>query len=129
MARGVSEVLESGGVLVAEAPTGIGKSLAYLIPAALHSLTQHLPVAVATQTLNLEDQLLDKDVPLVEAALARAGALAAGETLRVTVMKGRSNYLCRRRWEEARRGGLALAPGLLERSSRASHRERRSDRR
>jgi Rad3-related DNA helicase len=114
MARGVSEVLETGGILVAEAPTGIGKSLAYLIPAALHSLSQHLPVAVATQTLNLQDQLLDKDVPLVEATLDRLGVLA-GEPLRVTVIKGRTNYLCRRRWDEVRRGGLELGPGTFER--------------
>lgn len=111
MARGVSEVLESGGVLAVEAPTGIGKSLAYLIPAALHALRERVPVAIATGTLNLQDQLLEKDVPLVAEVLA-----AIGEgPLRVTVIKGRSNYLCRRRWEEARRGLIPLAPGMLER--------------
>ncbi len=112
MARGVAEVLESGGVLAAEAPTGTGKSLAYLIPAALHSLRRRLPVAISTHTLNLQDQLLDKDVPLVEKALA---ARDIEEPLRVCVVKGRTNYLCRARWEEARRGTLPLAPGALER--------------
>ncbi len=111
MARGVSDVLDSGGVLAVEAPTGIGKSLAYLIPAALHALRQQVPVAIATGTLNLQDQLLEKDLPIVAEVLA-----AIGEgPLRVTVLKGKSNYLCRRRWEEARRGLLALPPGMLER--------------
>lgn len=114
MARGVSDVLASGGVLAAEAPTGIGKSLAYLVPAALHSLERRLPVAVATQTLNLQDQLLDKDVPLVVSLLGRLGMLADGP-LSVTVIKGRTHYLCRRRWEEARRGAIALSEGGLER--------------
>jgi ATP-dependent DNA helicase DinG len=112
MARGVGEVLDSGGILVAEAPTGIGKSLAYLLPAALHSLSRRVPVAIATHTLNLQDQLLEKDVPLVASALAARGW---EEALRVTVVKGRTNYLCRRRWDEARRGSLPLADGTVER--------------
>ncbi len=111
MARGVSEVLESGGVLAVEAPTGIGKSLAYLIPAALHALREQVPVAIATGTLNLQDQLLEKDVPVVAQVLESIGE----GPLRVTVLKGRSNYLCRRRWEEARRGLIPLPPGMLER--------------
>ncbi len=114
MARAVAEVLESGGILTVEAPTGIGKSLAYLIPAILHQRVQGLPVAVATHTIHLQDQLLDKDVPLAAAALAEAGAMG-GEPLRVTVLKGRTNYLCRRRYEDARRGLLPLRPGILER--------------
>jgi Rad3-related DNA helicase len=114
MARGVSDVLAAGGVLAVEAPTGIGKSLAYLLPGILHQRAQGLPVAVATHTINLQDQLLDKDVPLVAAALAQAGALG-GEPLRVAVIKGRTNYLCRRRYEEARRGLVQLRPGTLER--------------
>jgi len=115
MARGVEEVLETGGILVAEAPTGTGKSLAYLLPAALHSLSRRLPVAIATHTLNLQDQLLEKDVPLVAEALAARGI---EEPLRVTVVKGRTNYLCRRRWDEARRGVLPVADGTVERLTR-----------
>jgi Rad3-related DNA helicase len=112
MARSVSDVLAAGGVLAVEAPTGIGKSLAYLLPAILHQRTQGMPVAVATHTLNLQDQLLDKDVPIVAEALAEA---LGTEALRVTVIKGRTNYLCRRRFDEARRGLIALEPGTLER--------------
>lgn len=112
MARGVADVLEAGAVLVAEAPTGTGKSLAYLIPAVLHSLRRRMPVAVSTHTLNLQDQLLDKDVPVVVRALAARGF---DEPIQVTVVKGRTNYMCRRRWDEARRGALPLASGTLER--------------
>ena len=112
MARSVSDVLAAGGVLAVEAPTGIGKSLAYLLPAILHQRIQGMPVAVATHTLNLQDQLLDKDVPIVAAVLADA---LGSEALRVTVIKGRTNYLCRRRFDEARRGLIALEPGTLER--------------
>ncbi|MGD8395130.1 MAG: helicase C-terminal domain-containing protein [Candidatus Eiseniibacteriota bacterium] len=98
LAAALFQVLESGGVLAAEAPTGIGKSLAYLVPAAIAATGgagSPGSVVIATHTRNLQDQLVDKDVPLVAAALSDA----LPEPLRVVVVKGRSNYLCRRRWE------------------------------
>jgi ATP-dependent DNA helicase DinG len=73
-------------ILVVEAETGIGKTLAYLIPAVLSGKR----VVISTATLNLQDQIIDKDLPLVEKVLAqKIGALC---------IKGRENYLCHYRW-------------------------------
>jgi len=91
MARLWAETLEQGGVLMVEAPTGIGKSLAYLIPAMLRRVRGSGPVVVSTCTKALQEQLLRQDVPLALRAL--------GKPLRVTTLKGRQNYLCRRRAE------------------------------
>jgi ATP-dependent DNA helicase DinG len=84
LAEAVELALASGQHLLAEAGTGTGKSLAYLIPA----LESGQRVVVATATKALQEQLLTSDVPLAAAAL--------GRELRVAVLKGRQNYLCRR---------------------------------
>jgi ATP-dependent DNA helicase DinG len=84
LAGAVEHALATGEHLVAEAGTGVGKSLAYLVPA----LQSGQRVVVATATKALQEQLLGKDVPLAAAAL--------GRPVRVEVLKGRANYLCRR---------------------------------
>src|SRR3954454_5863904 len=84
LARAVEHALATGEHLVAEAGTGVGKSLAYLVPA----LESGRRGVVATATKALQEQLLQKDVPLAAAAL--------GRKVRVEVLKGRANYLCRR---------------------------------
>lgn len=76
--------------LVVEAETGIGKTLAYLIPAALSGKR----VVISTATLNLQDQIVYKDVPLVKDIV--------GEDLPVVCVKGRDNYLCMYRWYQYR---------------------------
>jgi ATP-dependent DNA helicase DinG len=83
LAAAVEAALASGEHLLAEAGTGTGKSLAYLIPA----LESGGRVVVSTATKALQEQLLTKDVPLAAAAL--------GREVRVAVLKGRQNYLCR----------------------------------
>ena len=83
-AAAVAEALASGEHLVAEAGTGTGKSLAYVLPALVSGRT----VVVATATKALQEQLLAKDVP--------AAARALGREVTVAVLKGRQNYLCRR---------------------------------
>ncbi len=88
LARAVAETFEREEILLAEAGTGTGKSLAYLIPAALWALSGHRPVVVATYTRNLQDQLMQREVPIVERAL--------GKRLTTLVVKGRSNYPCAR---------------------------------
>lgn len=96
LARAVEAALANEEHLLAQAGTGTGKSLAYLIPA----LESGRRVVVATATKALQEQLLTKDVPLAEAAL--------GRRVRVAVVKGRQNYLCRRRVEAVQLNGLDL---------------------
>lgn len=104
MMQHVAKNLNIGGQLLIEAGTGTGKSLAYLLPAALHAMRRGEPVVISTATIALQDQLLNKDIPaLVEAANASepcgVGAdLSVLKGLRARVLKGRANYLCLRRW-------------------------------
>ncbi|NQW02794.1 MAG: ATP-dependent DNA helicase [Acidobacteria bacterium] len=93
----VAETFEQGGVLVAEAGTGTGKTLAYLVPAALSGRR----VLVSTGTRTLQDQIFYKDLP----ALAKALDL----DLRTAYMKGRTNYLCRHRYSRLQEARSALS--------------------
>ena len=97
MLRAVTEAFSRGRHLMVEAGTGTGKSMAYLIPAALWAIQNNRRVVISTNTINLQDQLINKDIPDLCAAL--------GLNLRATVMKGRANYLCPRRLESLRRRG------------------------
>lgn len=94
MAQQVLQAMNSGDHLMVEAGTGIGKSLAYLLPAALWSTTNGQRVVIATNTLTLQDQLLEKDIPQVQAMLQAEQRPVP----RAAVLKGRSNYLCLRRF-------------------------------
>ena len=76
--------------LLVQAGTGTGKSLAYLVPAARQAVAGEEPVVIATATLALQRQLVDKDLPLVTRALAEP----LGRDLRFAVLKGRGNYVC-----------------------------------
>lgn len=87
MAAAVARTFEERGVLLVEAGTGTGKTLAYLVPAVLSGQR----VLVSTGTKNLQEQIVFKDVPLLRDAL--------GTPLSATYMKGRGNYLCRHRFE------------------------------
>jgi len=89
----VARTLERGGVLLAEAPTGVGKSLAYLLPAVLHAAESGERVVVATCTRSLQDQLHERDLPALLDAL--------GLELPFATLKGKQNYLCPRALELA----------------------------
>ncbi len=93
MAEAIRQTLEKGGFLMAEAGTGVGKSFAYLIPALEFALKNGGPVIVSTHTLTLQEQLFQKDLPLVLKALEKEGLGSASAVL----MKGRGNYLSKRR--------------------------------
>src|SRR5690242_14766658 len=88
MAAAVARVFEQGGVLLAEAGTGTGKTLAYLVPAILNGER----VLVSTGTKNLQEQIYFKDVPALRDAI--------GIAFTATYMKGRANYLCLHRLEQ-----------------------------
>lgn len=97
MLRAVANALSWSGHLMVEAGTGVGKSFAYLVPAALFAIQNNTRVVVSTNTINLQDQLIQKDIPSVRNAL--------GIDLRAAVLKGRSNYLCPRRLQLMRKNG------------------------
>ena len=93
MCQAVEEALGGAGHLLVEAPTGTGKSLAYLVPAVLFATgagAEHRRVVVVTATKALQEQLVGEDLPFLAAALAEDGVRFA-----FTMLKGRSNYLCR----------------------------------
>lgn len=91
MAEAVGECLSGEArALLVQAGTGTGKSMAYLVPAARRSVDAGQPVVIATATLALQRQLVDKDLPVLAAALS--GVL--GRPLTYAVLKGRSNYIC-----------------------------------
>lgn len=108
MAREVSLAFAREEVALLEAGTGIGKSFAYLTPAALHAARTRERVVVSTATIHLQEQLLQKDVPLLRQALAARGPEQGGPLpdLTAVVVKGRGNYVSLRRAEEASELGL-----------------------
>ncbi len=88
--------------LVIEGGTGVGKSLAYLLPAALFAVSKGQRVVVSTNTINLQEQLIGKDIPALQNVLEESGILEPG-ALKVALLKGRANYLCLRRWGQLSR--------------------------
>ena len=87
---GMAGTPDYSDVLVVEAETGIGKSLAYLVPA----IESGMRVVVSTATINLQDQLIEKEIPLLEQVL--------GQEVSAVCVKGRQNYLCLHRWYQYR---------------------------
>ena len=94
MAHSLASAFNEGDQVMIEAGTGTGKSLAYLLPAALWTRQNDQRVLISTQTINLQEQLLHQDIPQVQ-------RLVPG--LRAGLMKGRGNYLCPRRFGTLRR--------------------------
>ena len=103
MLRAVTAAFQRDDHLLVEAGTGIGKSVAYLIPALAHALANNTHVVISTNTISLQDQLILKDIPTLVACLEQEQDLLPGlRELRVAVLKGRTNYLCLRRWRALR---------------------------
>ncbi|HEY3322971.1 MAG TPA: helicase C-terminal domain-containing protein [Planctomycetota bacterium] len=90
MARRVGEILSAGKHLLSEAGTGVGKSLAYLVPAILFARRAGRPVMVSTHTKNLQSQLFEKDLPFLREHL--------GIEFSAALLRGRPNYLCLRKF-------------------------------
>ncbi len=100
MAVAVARALEEERPLVIEAGTGVGKSLAYLAPAVRKALDEGRKAIISTHTINLQEQLINKDIPLLQSVL--------GEPFRALLLKGRRNYLCPQRLQIAMSGGGEL---------------------
>jgi len=94
MLRAVAQTFNNGGTLLVEAGTGTGKSLAYLLPAIYWAVQNQHRVVISTNTINLQDQLFTKDIPDVQRVLPIE--------FRAALLKGRSNYLCRKRFDQMR---------------------------
>jgi len=92
MLEAVGAAFNEQQLAVIEAGTGVGKSLAYLLPAASWALQNRERVIISTATINLQQQLLDKDIPLAEKLL--------GKQVAAKLVKGRGNYVCLRRLED-----------------------------
>jgi len=101
MAFATAEAFNGGKLALVEAGTGTGKSLAYLVPALLWAEANRERVVVSTNTINLQEQLLSKDIPFLQRA--------TGRSFKAALIKGRGQYLCLRRMEGARQ-----EPGLFE---------------
>ncbi|MCE5185602.1 MAG: helicase [Planctomycetaceae bacterium] len=95
MARKVQEAMRNGFHLAVEAGTGVGKSFAYLAGAIDQAIRQNGKVLISTHTINLQQQLIEKDIPFLQNVVPNA--------FTARLAKGRSNYLCRRRLEYAAR--------------------------
>jgi ATP-dependent DNA helicase DinG len=93
MAVAVARALQNREHLAVEAGTGVGKSLAYLIPAILFAVAQKKKAVVSTHTINLQEQLTEKDLPMLAQILPGK--------FNFTMLKGRANYLCTRRLQKA----------------------------
>jgi len=92
MAVAVARALQNGDHLAVEAGTGVGKSLAYLIPSVLYALAKKKKAVVCTHTINLQEQLTQKDLPTLQQILP---------PFNFAMLKGRGNYLCTRRLQKA----------------------------
>lgn len=100
MAVAVARALDEERPLVVEAGTGVGKSLAYLAPAVRKSLDEGRKAIISTHTINLQEQLIEKDLPLLQSVI--------GEPFKALLLKGRRNYLCPARLQIAMSGGGEL---------------------
>ena len=102
MAHAVHDALTNQHHLFLEAPTGVGKTLAYLIPSLLFALANERKAIVSTHTRNLQEQILYKDIPLCRELL--------GKEFNAVLLKGRRNYLCTTRLEAALAARGSLFP-------------------
>jgi ATP-dependent DNA helicase DinG len=112
MARAVATAFEQGRHLVVEAGTGVGKTFAYLLPAIEQVLrregagrTSSPRIVVSTRTIALQEQLIDKDIPFLQAALDKS--------FTAELVKGRNNYVCLRRLKQASERQNTLFPHKL----------------
>src|SRR3954454_782892 len=94
MASAVADALKNSHHLMVEAGTGVGKSFGYLLPAIDYAVKNKKKVVVSTHTISLQEQLIEKDIPLLQAVYP--------DEFTAVLVKGRSNYLCRRRLEQTR---------------------------
>ena len=89
--KNITEAFNNDSIGVFEAGTGVGKSFAYLIPSMAWALKNHEKIVISTGTINLQQQLVEKDIPIAEKII--------GKKVKYILLKGRQNYVCKRRFE------------------------------
>ncbi|MEC8959392.1 MAG: exonuclease domain-containing protein, partial [Chloroflexota bacterium] len=102
MLSSVTKAMYHNQHLVVEGGTGVGKSMSYLLPSALFAISKGQRVIISTNTINLQEQLMNKDIPALTEVLEQSGLVAQG-VLKAALLKGRTNYLCLRRWNHLAR--------------------------
>ena len=111
MAESVVDALRNGEHLLVEAGTGVGKSLAYLIPSIIHAKKNKRPCVVATNTINLQEQLLGKDIPAVRQVFESEEKYYSFADFKCALLVGRANYLCSTRLHRALSGQADFLDG------------------
>ncbi|MEO7910434.1 MAG: helicase C-terminal domain-containing protein [Roseiflexaceae bacterium] len=127
MAEGITRAFNNGEAVMVEAGTGTGKGLAYLVPAAMFAAQRGERVVISTNTINLQDQLFFKDIPALQKIMAGDDGPGVGDGKKASktkfqsllatpqppftaaLLKGRSNYLCLRRYKDLRRDGRLVS--------------------
>ena len=94
MARAVAAAMRDDAPLLFEAGTGVGKSLAYLVPGMIHAIDQSRQLIVSTHTISLQEQLETRDLPICRRLFKSAPELARYADFKSAVLVGKSNYLC-----------------------------------
>lgn len=92
MMETITRAFNDETIAVIEAPTGVGKTLAYLVPAVHWAIENKSRVVISTRTINLQEQILHKDIPLLQKVI--------GKSFSVSLVKGRNNYLCKKRLDK-----------------------------
>ncbi len=105
MSKIVASSFKNGNISLIEAPTGIGKSFAYLVPSVLFSLKNNVKVVISTKSINLQEQLIYKDIPFLREILP---------SFKAVILKGRRNYLCLRRFKLLEDGASLFEGELRE---------------
>jgi len=106
MSKNVLKAFEEKQILLAEVGTGTGKSLAYLVPSLIYARKSGRQVVVSTNTINLQKQLMKKDVPLLMGSLPL--------NFRIALLKGRGNYLCLQKFNQIKNDHFELGQKELE---------------
>lgn len=117
MAGLIEEAFEHRSHLLVEAGTGVGKSFAYLVPALVRAAARHETVVIATNTIALQEQLITKDIPMLQAALGAGEDPEGPGSVRAVLVKGRGNYVSIRRLKLASQRQDTLLPDAPARRS------------
>ena len=115
MALSVAQAFATDSTLFVEAPTGVGKSMAYLVPGIVHAMSAGRQLLVSTNTKTLQEQILKKDLELCRKLFRETPSLLKYADFKAAVLMGKGNYLCGTRLREATKGGESLFPTNEER--------------